>query len=45
VEQVAQMAQFSLGLNADLAQISPELLDRHFLRKHGSHAYYGQASG
>ena len=45
VEQVAKMAQLSLELNPELCQVSSELLDRHFLRKHGSHAYYGQASG
>ncbi len=45
VEQVAQMARLSLELSPDLGQLSTQLLDRHFLRKHGSHAYYGQASG
>jgi L-ribulose-5-phosphate 4-epimerase len=45
VEQVARMAQLSLELSPDLGQISSQLLDRHFLRKHGSRAYYGQASG
>ncbi len=45
VEQVAQMARLSFELSLDLAQLSTQLVDRHFLRKHGSHAYYGQASG
>ena len=45
VEQVARMAQLSLELSPDLGQITSQLLDRHFLRKHGVHAYYGQASG
>jgi L-ribulose-5-phosphate 4-epimerase len=44
VEQVARMAQLSLELSPKLSEISPQLLDRHFLRKHGSHAYYGQVS-
>ncbi|MGD0874646.1 MAG: L-ribulose-5-phosphate 4-epimerase AraD [Acidimicrobiales bacterium] len=44
VEQVARMAQLSLELSPKLGEISPQLLDRHFLRKHGSHAYYGQVS-
>jgi hypothetical protein len=38
------MAQLSLELSPKLGEISPQLLDRHFLRKHGSHAYYGQVS-
>jgi L-ribulose-5-phosphate 4-epimerase len=45
VEQVAQMAKLSLELRPDLDQIGSQLLDRHFLRKHGSNAYYGQANG
>jgi L-ribulose-5-phosphate 4-epimerase len=45
VEEVAKMAQISVGLNSALGPIAPKLLDRHFLRKHGSGAYYGQASG
>jgi L-ribulose-5-phosphate 4-epimerase len=31
-------------LEPDAAPIQPELLDRHFLRKHGPGAYYGQRS-
>jgi L-ribulose-5-phosphate 4-epimerase len=45
VEEVARMAQISLGLEPSLGAIASELLDRHFLRKHGSGAYYGQAEG
>jgi L-ribulose-5-phosphate 4-epimerase len=26
----------------DVARPADYLIDRHFLRKHGSHAYYGQ---
>ena len=37
------MAQISLSLEPSLGPIASELLDRHFLRKHGSGAYYGQA--
>jgi len=44
VEEVARMAQMSLSLNPGLDQVSSGLLDRHFLRKHGSGAYYGQKS-
>lgn len=42
VEEVARMAQFSLALNPALNPVASHLLDRHFLRKHGSGAYYGQ---
>jgi len=43
VEEIARMAQISLALNPSLGPIASQLLDRHFLRKHGSNAYYGQA--
>ena len=42
LEQVAQMAALTLSLRADVEQIPQALLDRHFLRKHGPEAYYGQ---
>lgn len=42
VEEIARMAMVSLELNPVLEQVSSCLLDRHFLRKHGSDAYYGQ---
>ena len=42
VECIAQMATLSLRLVPELATIEPELLDKHFLRKHGPGAYYGQ---
>lgn len=43
VECIADMALMSLQLVRDLAPIEPELLDKHFKRKHGPGAYYGQA--
>ena len=42
LEEVAGMALDALGINPSAAPISQELLDKHFLRKHGSDAYYGQ---
>lgn len=42
VEQVAKMAYHSLALNPALTKMDQHLLDRHYLRKHGSDAYYGQ---
>jgi L-ribulose-5-phosphate 4-epimerase len=34
----------SLQLAPKLARIEPELLNKHFKRKHGADAYYGQSS-
>lgn len=42
LEALAQMAYFTLSLNPQAGSISPALLDKHFLRKHGANAYYGQ---
>jgi L-ribulose-5-phosphate 4-epimerase len=41
-ECCAQMALLSLQLEPKLAAIEPELLNKHFKRKHGPGAYYGQ---
>ncbi len=43
VECIAHMALMSLQLEPKLAPIEPELLNKHFKRKHGPGAYYGQA--
>jgi L-ribulose-5-phosphate 4-epimerase len=45
LEEVAAMAWHTVSLNPDAAPISPVLRDKHFLRKHGPGAYYGQKSG
>ena len=45
VECIAHMALLSLQLEPDLEAIEAELLDKHFRRKHGAAAYYGQISG
>jgi len=42
IECIAQMALLSLGLAPKLKPIERELLDKHFKRKHGPGAYYGQ---
>jgi L-ribulose-5-phosphate 4-epimerase len=42
LEAVARMAYRTLTLNAECPGVSQALLDRHFLRKHGSNATYGQ---
>lgn len=41
LEEVAKMAYHSLQLNGN-AEIDQFLLDKHYLRKHGKNAYYGQ---
>lgn len=42
LEEVARMNYFTEKLNPQISQIQTELLDKHFLRKHGKNAYYGQ---
>ncbi|GMA50914.1 L-ribulose-5-phosphate 4-epimerase [Alicyclobacillus contaminans] len=42
LEEVAKLAYQSLQLKPALPRISSSLLDKHYLRKHGKHAYYGQ---
>lgn len=44
LEEVANMALSTILLKASKKQtpMSNELLDKHFLRKHGANAYYGQ---
>jgi L-ribulose-5-phosphate 4-epimerase len=43
LEAVALMASKTFALAPGAADIRDYLLDRHFQRKHGSAAYYGQA--
>jgi L-ribulose-5-phosphate 4-epimerase len=45
VECIAHMALMSLQLEPKLPTIEPELLNKHFKRKHGPGAYYGQPGG
>lgn len=43
MEEVAKMAFHTLALSGGMTEpVSKFLLDRHFLRKHGENAYYGQ---
>ena len=42
LEEVAKMAMFTEIVNKDIEPMQQELLDKHFLRKHGVNAYYGQ---
>lgn len=42
LEEVAKMGIHALNLNPSLTPIKQSILDRHYLRKHGANAYYGQ---
>src|SRR5690625_4950385 len=42
LEQVAKLALYTYQLNPEPGQLDQVLLDKHYLRKHGSGAYYGQ---
>lgn len=43
LEYIARMASHTLLINGQVQPLARELHDKHFLRKHGVHAYYGQA--
>ena len=42
LEECAYMGLFSRQLAPQLPDMQSELLDKHYLRKHGANAYYGQ---
>ena len=42
LEFIAQLASETLKINPKLKPMQSVLLDKHFLRKHGPGAYYGQ---
>lgn len=42
MEEVAKMAWISRGINPQLQPIDSYLMNKHYLRKHGPDAYYGQ---
>jgi L-ribulose-5-phosphate 4-epimerase len=43
LEAVAKMAYRTLTLKSEAGAVSQALLDRHYFRKHGKDATYGQA--
>jgi L-ribulose-5-phosphate 4-epimerase len=43
LEEVAQLALQTMMINLAATPISQDLLDKHFCRKHGVDAYYGQS--
>lgn len=42
LEEIAYMGIFSRQLTPGIKNMQQDLLDKHFLRKHGANAYYGQ---
>ena len=42
LEEVAKMALLTEQLNGETPGINQKLLDKHYFRKHGKNAYYGQ---
>lgn len=42
LENIAEMTYHSLQLTSEAIQMDQALLDKHYLRKHGKDAYYGQ---
>lgn len=42
MEEVAFMDWHAMMLNPEAGRMQQELLDKHYLRKHGENAYYGQ---
>lgn len=45
LEELAFMAWHNLMMNPEIPPMQQELLDKHYLRKHGANAYYGQKKG
>jgi len=42
LEEIARMAVATLAINPQVTAVNQYLLDKHYLRKHGKDAYYGQ---
>lgn len=42
IEEVAMMAAHTEQINPDVPSVPQYLLDKHYERKHGPNAYYGQ---
>ena len=43
LEELAKMALLTLQINPSVSPIKQTLIDKHYFRKHGKDAYYGQA--
>ena len=44
LEEVAFMDYHAMSMNPQAGRMQQELLDKHYLRKHGANAYYGQGT-
>ena len=42
LEEIAKMAFLTEQIRPDVARASEDMMDKHYVRKHGKHAYYGQ---
>ena len=42
LEELAKMAYLTLHINPDAPRLKQTLIDKHYQRKHGDNAYYGQ---
>jgi L-ribulose-5-phosphate 4-epimerase len=45
LEFAAEMAMMAVTINPRIRGVRQSLLDKHYLRKHGTNAYYGQGGG
>jgi len=45
LEEVAKMSLYTVQINPDCPPAPQHILDKHFMRKHGPNAYYGQGRG
>ncbi|MBP3359347.1 MAG: L-ribulose-5-phosphate 4-epimerase [Clostridia bacterium] len=45
LEEVASMNYHAQQINKEIGSMQQELMDKHYLRKHGKNAYYGQDRG
>jgi len=42
LEEIAKMAYLTLAINPNITPLSKAIKEKHFFRKHGKNAYYGQ---
>lgn len=42
LEEIARMALFTITIDPGRGPLKQEIVDKHYLRKHGKNAYYGQ---
>ncbi|MFC1539791.1 class II aldolase/adducin family protein, partial [Candidatus Latescibacterota bacterium] len=42
LEKLAKMAYLTLSIDGSAVRLDDMLIDKHFFRKHGDNAYYGQ---